>query len=86
MLLSIVSQPQTAVLRGTLKHEWVTLFLVRLSQRKYLRTYRDDMATRNLEDIHFSLRILTRDLSVAEAPKTAPHNAAHLYIATRHSR
>ena len=86
MLLSIVSQTQMAILRGALKHEWVTLFLVRVSQRKYLRTYRDDIATRNLEDIHFFLRIPPRDLSVAEAPKTAPHNAAHLYIATRHSR
>ena len=43
------------------------------------RSYRAEIEIRNREEIPFSIRIVPRDLLVAEEQKTALHNAAHLY-------
>ena len=37
------------------------------------------MKTRNWEEIPFSLRIIPKGITVAEAPKIANHNATHVY-------
>ena len=50
-----------------------------LRRFQQLRSYRDEIETRNREEIPYSSRIVPRGFSVAEGPKTVPHNTAHLY-------
>ena len=43
------------------------------------RSYRDEIETRNIEEIPYFSRIGIRGLLVAEEPLTPLQNAAHLY-------
>ena len=52
---------------------WKDCVLRRFQQ---LRPYRHEIETQNWKEITFSSRILPMDISVAEAPKIALHNAA----------
>ena len=50
-----------------------------LRRFQQLSSYRDEIETRNQEEIPFSLRIVPRGLLVAEGLSTAYHNDVHLY-------
>ena len=50
-----------------------------LRRFQQFRSYRDEIETRNREEIPLSLRLVPRGLVVAEGPKTALQNIAHLY-------
>ena len=50
-----------------------------LRRFQQFRSYRDEIETRNREEIPLSLRLVPRGLVVAEGPKTALQNTAHLY-------
>ena len=50
-----------------------------LRRFQQLRSYRDEIETRNREEIPYSSRIVPRGLSVADGPEAILHNAAHLY-------
>ena len=49
-----------------------------LRRFQQLMSYRDEIESRNWEEIPFSSRIVPKGLSAAEGPYTALHNAAHL--------
>ena len=50
-----------------------------LRRFQQLRSYRDEIETRNREEIPYSSRIVPMGISVADGPKTALHKAEHLY-------
>ena len=62
-------QTQAVVKEG---RNWV------LRRFQQLRSYRDEIETRNRKEIPYSSRLVPRGLSVAERPQTVFHNAAHL--------
>ena len=56
-----------------------------LRRFQQLRSYSNEIETRNREEIPFSSQIVPRGLSVAEGPRQ-PSSTLHIYIATRSIR
>ena len=68
-----VKKARTALNMAKEGRNWV------LRRFQQLRPYRDEIETRNREEIPYSSQIAPRGLSVAEGPYAVLHNAAHLY-------